>query len=60
MGVTTLTFRLAIEVVEGYVEVERESHRCSGSGEKRGQSFDFDLEYLWNHAKVKVKVKRKP
>ena len=46
MGVTTLTFRLPIEVIELYVQVEGEGHRCKGFRDIRGQSFNFDLEYL--------------
>ena len=48
MGATTWTFRLLVEVVEHYVQVKRQGHRCEGSRDIRGQSFDFDLEYLGN------------
>ena len=46
MGATTWTFRLLVEVVEHYVLVKREGHRCKGSRDIRGQNFNFDLEYL--------------
>ena len=46
MGATTWTFRLLLEVVEHYVQVKCEGQRCKGSGDIRGQSFNFDLEYL--------------
>jgi hypothetical protein len=59
MGPVTLTFRQLIEFVEHSIRVKPGGHRYDGSRDKRGQSFDFDLEYLGNYDKVKVKVKRK-
>ena len=42
--------------LEYYKSAKSHEHRTSGFREKRGQSSTFDLEYLGNYVKVKVKV----
>jgi hypothetical protein len=53
----TLTFKTWVEVIAIYNMCRKENDRHNRLGVMDGQSFDFDLEYLENYVKVKVKVK---
>jgi hypothetical protein len=47
----------SVRVIEDYVHVTCGGRTSNGSGEKRGQSFDFDPDYLGKYVKGKVKWK---
>lgn len=56
MGVTTVSFKRVVEIVEYYQPAKFDDFICDSFRENRGQSSTFDLEYLVTYGKVKVKV----
>jgi hypothetical protein len=55
--VTTFSFGGFVRIYEFYESAKRHCSSYHGSADIRGQSRDFDLEYLEKYVKVKVNVK---